>query len=380
MMHAGSKALRRPRILIQVLTVVLVVLASWGIITNIVPSSLNKQTRHPYSRLVDLPNSTDSTMKFMHSASAAVQEAQRIQLQIYKELIGHYKKAILVGLADMENKGDSAISVGEFEALSKLGIEVVYYCSIRKCGNFGRAKKVLRNETEPVVILTSGGGNTCIWRNPCQQREKLVRAFPDREILVFPQSVNFTSIQEMKAHAAAMKHPNITYLFRDHKSYNIFVNSRMFQYNKAVLCPDAAMQIGMMHPPIEPTHDIVWLKRADMESLHSRLPEFPPNLTITVEDWRDIKVPLGMNLKQTSYKRLMAGFTFLSRGKVIVSDRLHGHILSVLLGKPNVMLDNSYKKVSSFHETWTPNVDSVLLASNATDALKKALYLLQKYY
>ena len=378
--HAGSEALQRPRTLIWALTVMLVVLASWGIITNIVPLNLNSQDTHQYSRLVDRPNSTDSTMKFMHNASAAVQEAQRIQLQIYKELIGHYKKAILVGLADMENKGDSAISIGEFEALSKLGIEVIYYCSIHSCGNYSKAKEALSNEAEPVVILTSGGGNTCIWKIPCRRREKLVQVFRDREILVFPQSVHFANTKEMKAHATAMKHPNITYLFRDHMSYNIFVNSGLFQYNKAVLCPDAAMQIGIIQPPIEPTHDIVWLKRDDIDSLHSTLPEFPPNLTIVVEDWLHIKVPSGENLKKTSYERLMAAFKFLSQGKVIISDRLHAHILSVLLGKPNVMLDNSYKKVSSFHNTWTPSVDNALLASNVTDALKKALYLLQKYY
>ena len=140
------------------------------------------------------------------------------------------------------------------------------------------------------------------------------------------------------------------------------------------------MQIGMVQPPIEPTHDIVWLKRADMESLHSTLPEFPPNLTIVVKDWFHIKIPSGENLKETSYARLRAAFKFLSRGKVIISDRLHAHILSVLLGKPNVMLDNSYKKVTSFHNTWTPSVNNALFASNVTDALKKALYLLQKYY
>ena len=378
--HAGQKkvdTLRKPRNLIVILTVVSVALAFLGVITNTVPSNLNTHTAHQYSRLTDQPNSTDKTMRSMHTASAAVQEAQRIQLQIYKELIGHYKKAILVGLADSENKGDSAITVGEFEALNKLKIEVVYYCSVRNCGNFSRAKEAVSKVTEPVVVLTSGGGDTCIWKTPCQLREKLVQAFPDRQILVFPQSVHFKSMQEMKAHAAAMnKHPNITYLYRDHKSYNIIVNSGMFQYNKAVLCPDAAMQIGMKQPPVEPTYDIVWLKRKDKESHHSNLPKFPANISTIVEDWIDTKSPRGENIKETSYQRLMTGLHFLSRGRVIVSDRLHAHILSVLLGKPSVMLDNSYKKVSSFHNTWTPSIDNALFASNESDAIEKAQHLL----
>ena len=194
--------------------------------------------------------------------------------------------------------------------------------------------------------------------------------------------MSFENTQEMEVHAGIMNtHANITYLFRDHKSYNIIVNSGMFRYDKAVLCPDAAMQIGMQHPPIEPTHDIVWLKRKDKESLHSKLPRFPTNLSIVVGDWIDTKTPRGKNLKETSYKRLMTGFKFLSRGKVIISDRLHAHILSVLLGKPSVILDNPvYQKVTSFHSTWTPSVGNVLVASNETDAIEKAQDLLHKYY
>ena len=139
-----------------------------------------------------------------------------------------------------------------------------------------------------------------------------------------------------------------------------------------------AMQIGMKQPPVEPTHDIVWLKRTDIESQRLKLPEFPSNLSVFVEDWLNIISTRANDIKYTSYNRFMDGLKFLSRGKVVVSDRLHAHILSVMLNKPHVMLDNSYKKVSSYHTTWTPSVDNALLASNTTDALEKAQYLLQK--
>ena len=49
------------------------------------------------------------------------------------------------------------------------------------------------------------------------------------------------------------------------------------------------------------------------------------------------------------------------------------------MDKPNIILDNTYKKVISFHSTWTPSVDNVLVASNITDAIEKAEYLLHKY-
>ncbi len=340
-------------------------------------------SRYYSGRLVDQPNSTDATMQFMHTASAAVEEAQRIQLQIYKELIGHYTKAILIGIANHENKGDSAITVGEMVALKKLGIEVIYYCSSYSCKNFEDAKAILKDIVEPVVVLASGGGNFCIWKGECTLRERMVKAFPDRQVVLFPQSVAFTDEDEMKQHANIMNsHPNITYLFRDHRSYSIIVNSGVFRYNRAVLCPDAAMQIGTQQLTVAPIYDIVWLKRQDKESqFRSTSPTISQNLSVFVGDWINVRGSYaGSNLLEVSHKRLSSGLEFLSRGKVVISDRLHAHILSVLLGKPNVMLDNSYKKVTSFHDTWTPSVDNVLVAVSEEDALVKAQHLLHKYY
>lgn len=314
-----STSLRQSRriMIIVILTVISLLLISLGLTANsaktvavtiIVSRNITRQ-----SQLIKYPNNTDSTMKSMLSASTTVHEAQKIQLQIYKELIGHYRKANLVGLADHDNLGDSAISVGEFEALDKLGIEVIYACSEIECGEFEEAKEVVNNVSKPVVMLASGGGNFCNWISGCALREKLIQAFPDREVLVFPQSVKFDNKQQMETHADVMNmHPNVTYLFRDHQSYEVIVNSGIFRYNNAVLCPDAAMQIGMIQPTTIPTHDVVWLKRKDKESLYSELPTFPRNLTIVVEDWVDTRTPKGQNIKETSYKRLMTGVKFLS--------------------------------------------------------------------
>jgi len=377
-------SLRKPRVMVLVLIVMTVALVTLRVSASIHNRAISTAPEHITRRLIDQPNNTDCTMKSKLTASSAVQEAQKIQLQIYKELIGDYKKAILVGLVDDENRGDSAINVGEFEALEKLGIEIIFYCSITECGNFKTAKEAISRVTEPVVVLTTGGGNFCVYESQCSHSERLVSTFPDHEVLAFPQSANSASTQRMKAHADIMnKHPNITYLFRDRRSYNTIVNSGMFKYKTAVLCPDAAMQIGIQQPPIEPTHDIVFLKRRDKESLHLKMPnKFPANLSIVVGDWsrHNNRSPRGSDIKEISYKHLMIGLKHLSRGKVIISDRLHAHILSVLLGKPNVMIDNSYKKVSSFHNTWTPSVENVLFASNVTDAIEKAQYLLHKYY
>jgi pyruvyl transferase EpsO len=47
------------------------------------------------------------------------------------------------------------------------------------------------------------------------------------------------------------------------------------------------------------------------------------------------------------------GCALLARGRVVVTDRLHGHILSMLQDIPHVVVDNSYGKLRSTFETWT---------------------------
>jgi pyruvyl transferase EpsO len=71
-------------------------------------------------------------------------------------------------------------------------------------------------------------------------------------------------------------------------------------------------------------------------------------------------------------QRLARGLRILSAGEVVITDRLHGHILSLMLGIPHVILDNSYGKLSSFHEAWTATADDVHFAASPADALRLA--------
>ena len=73
------------------------------------------------------------------------------------------------------------------------------------------------------------------------------------------------------------------------------------------------------------------------------------------------------------------GLSILQRGQVLVTDRLHGHILATLLGVPHVLLDNADQKLSAFHNTWTRGLRSCRLADNPTDALRMALELLDEF-
>ena len=66
----------------------------------------------------------------------------------------------------------------------------------------------------------------------------------------------------------------------------------------------------------------------------------------------------------TARARLIRGLRILSAGKVVVTDRLHAHILCLLMNIPHVLLDNSYGKVNNFVDTWTKDSPLVHLSDS----------------
>jgi pyruvyl transferase EpsO len=50
------------------------------------------------------------------------------------------------------------------------------------------------------------------------------------------------------------------------------------------------------------------------------------------------------------------GIYQLSQSRLVITNRLHGHLLCLLLGIPNILLPNSYYKNESFYKTWTDQI------------------------
>jgi pyruvyl transferase EpsO len=73
----------------------------------------------------------------------------------------------------------------------------------------------------------------------------------------------------------------------------------------------------------------------------------------------------------TAQARLKRGIRLLSQGKVVLTDRLHAHILCLLLNKRHVVLDNDYGKISTFHKAWTHHCPIAVFASDFDDAIAK---------
>ena len=322
----------------------------------------------------------DKMLPLLKTNTRVIEETQRIQTKMLKVLIGKYKYAMLFDFADFENKGDPAITVGEVAIIRKLGLELIFSCAT-KC-----EKETIENatnlskqySTKEMVVLLHGGGNLLAYISHDLVRKLVLEKFPDFEVIMFPQSIwHNASVEETRLFQDAYsKHQHLTFLYRDRNSYNL--GKTIFPRVKCYLMPDMAFQIGAIHRSMEPTHDILWLRRTDFESMKYKLPDSTHDHDVIIDDWRKWKTPKGSTRLENSFLIAANGMLFLQRGRVVITDRLHGHILCVLLNIPHVVFDPKNNKITSYMQSWTRGIENILVAYSPEDALKKAIELLRK--
>lgn len=82
---------------------------------------------------------------------------------------------------------------------------------------------------------------------------------------------------------------------------------------------------------------------------------------------------------QRAWAKAIAGFELLGSARFVITDRLHGHILSTLIGVPHVLMDSKLGKNLNFHNTWTRDCECTRIAFSIEQALDVArLYFQQE--
>jgi pyruvyl transferase EpsO len=68
----------------------------------------------------------------------------------------------------------------------------------------------------------------------------------------------------------------------------------------------------------------------------------------------------------------------LSLGRIVITDRLHGHIFCLMLGIPHILLNDDLGKNWNFYESWTRQADLCRLARTPAEAWSLARNALPK--
>lgn len=305
--------------------------------------------------------------------------------QTVRPLLAGVTRAALLDVPTHQNIGDSAIHLGTLALLHRAGVRVCYACSIETYSRETLARRL----GDGVILLSGGGSLGDLWPLHQQLREQVLADFPDARVIQLPQSLYFRDAATLaRARAAFGAHRRLTLLLRDNRSLE--AARRAFDAPSDV-CPDLAFALGPLPRPVPPRARVVWLARRDREAAPhadagghptfdwaaqprsplSRVERFGHRVTSAhprIEPYAH--GPLMRLGVIASRARVRSGCAMLAAGDTVITDRLHGHILSLLLGIPHAVLDNSYGKVRSFYETWTRDAPIVRWAETPAEAVR----------
>ena len=329
--------------------------------------------------------------------------------EAFAPLIPRERPVALLDFPISANCGDHAAWLGEKRLLSELGLSATYECSVQSYDREAMAAKL----GSGTILMHGGDGFGDRYPSHHDFRLRVLQDFPKSKVVFFPQQVTALDSDYLKRTADSIaEHPDITLFARGLIAQQLF--GRYFgKKARVALAPDMSFMLGPQPRAQEPLYDIVWLARTDSERasdstetaarLSSRgaeksvLPRFADGIdinvvvkqrppTVLLTDW--FSLFFENEEARLAYRRLPfdarsqayldRALYILSLGRIVITDRLHGHILSLLLGIPHVFLNNDSGKNWNFYETWTREASLCRLARNPAEAWSLARTALPK--
>lgn len=291
------------------------------------------------------------------------------------------------------NAGDAAIWLGTRALLAALGMPPPVYT----CDNRTFEPELLARLVGDGPILLLGGGNFGdLFAKHERLREAVVARFPGNRVIQLPQSLHFRSAVALaSARRALGAHPRLAVLVRDAASLATATDGLGL---KATLCPDLAFALPAPREDAR-RRRILWLARGDAWRRHA--PPAPAD-DLVVADWPPerpslrrtyvrvlsslvrrgrargtrVRTALSRAYDPLARRRVARAFRRLAGESVVVTDRLHGHVLALLSGTPHVLLDDATGKIRGFHEAFTRGVKGVEWAEDSAEALARARRML----
>jgi len=254
---------------------------------------------------------------------------------------------------------------------------------------------------DPIVFL---GGVTMsrLWPDHPRLRREIARAFPDNLLVSLPSTIIWVDDADERDGAD---------MFGDHERVIVLARSTSCAANaRRVLparvdvraVPDSAFCLPGQIRRSAPQVPVLWQVRDDHEGVG-----FVPPSGIEVFDWawlgeesrlayvalrgsgilsrarhhgpaaltRPLSAGIAQSYSLASRLLLRSGGMQLDRGRVLVTDRMHPHVLAALRGQQVVLLPDRFGKNRSVYDDSTHPLSTVHWADTADEALDTAMRL-----
>lgn len=284
------------------------------------------------------------------------------------ELNPERKYAFVFFAADYNNLGDLAITVAQQIFLMTLIGEEYTVIKINESDTYNWIREIRKLSSENVLITLIGGGNSgSLYDFIETPRRFILKCFRNYRIISFPQTVFFDDSEQALAvknefFKIANKCRNLTLVAREKNSDKIYADNTKA---RVLLTPDIVFSYekyvklnGSRH-----ANSVALILRDDKEKALDVA--FQRNLIELVEERFD-KVEYmdtcDIEYKDDNAQKLLDDYlTRLQSIGLVITDRLHGMILSYITKTPCIVFNNNNQKIESTYNTWLQGQNIVRL-------------------
>ena len=301
----------------------------------------------------------------------------------YRPFFEGVNRVILMDVALHGNLGDSVLWRAALHLATLLGHSVNLICagSQKAPGIYSTIDQFPDCSLSDIVdlvkdkglVLYNGGGNWgTLYRDIQEYRMRVMQYLAsnytrddfDFKVVQLPQSIAYEGSEGAIAKDDEVMNqlpPGMLTMFLRQKDRLDFTQEHYGSNVEKILSPDTAFVLGPLDPIAEPLYDVLVLCRMDKETREEDSEEKDKvesflqqsNVTYVFRDWGygpHSKEFSASNPALMSEVRLNAALETISKGKIVITNRMHGSVIATLAGRILLWVDTKQEKVKRTRE------------------------------
>lgn len=303
-------------------------------------------------------------------------------------------KILLLDTPIHTNLGDQAITIAEEQYIEEVLPDVKKFeIPANRLEGMERfySKKVRPDAT---IIVHGGGFIGYLYPKEEYRIRRIIENFASNKVVIFPQTVTFDMESEeglkffQKSKEIYSGHKDLHLFLREEKSYN-FVKESMGAVH-SYLVPDIVTLIKLDVEKAKPSDRILMCLRSDREKAISEdsVTVIREVLSKRYEGYEISFIDTVLKESECVWIRPEERTGYVNRklnefagAKLIITDRLHGMIFSLLAGTECIAFNNSNGKVGNVYK-WISDIDYIHMVSSVEEfrqVVENKININQKY-
>lgn len=284
-------------------------------------------------------------------------------------LFNNKRKVFLFGSPSYTNIGDQAIAYAEEKFIKNCFpyyeyIEIMDYATEE---GIQLVNKIIK--ADDVVCFTGGGNLGSLYVDIEEDRRRVIESFKDYRTIVFPQSAFFEDTEEgqvekKRSQDAYNKNPNLTLVARENQTLAILKDT--FQAN-VLYTPDMVLSLSIEPRNLE-RDGVLFVLRADKEKVTEE--SFVSDLMDlvgkdnSVERTDTVLSEVDVIDYADREDQFLKMLDKIGSKKLIITDRLHAMIFSIITKTPCLVFGNSYGKAKHSYNDWLHELSFIEYTDN----------------